>query len=327
MSQLITSIHNHYQGINAHLNSLLQQDGWDEFHTDHISDIRAMLNLQLDETGYYARLEKGLQIRYEGHLKRPESDILVVDTDPRRSHQHSPALPSETALKPYALTTVLTPADLDIQYFPAVTIYKLEESDHQPVAWIELLSPTNKEGGRHYLEYLEKRQHLLDTKQLAYVEIDYLHSTAPTLRIPDYTQGEAGAKAYHVALIDPRPKAQEDFQVGIISFGMDEPIPVIPIPLQANDVVRLDLNGAYQNTFKRAGYGKLPLADLVTDYASPPVNWHTYTPSDQEIILRRMVQVRELAQQATAHDMKLDKYLEFRQISLPLPRPSTEGAG
>lgn len=55
---------NLYRGINAHLNSLLQNEpgDWEGFHSDHIADLRRLIDAQLPE-GYYARNERSLQIR------------------------------------------------------------------------------------------------------------------------------------------------------------------------------------------------------------------------------------------------------------------------
>jgi hypothetical protein len=53
---------NLYPGINAHLNSFLQQEGggWESFHAEHIIDLRRVLAQTLPR-GYYAVAEKSLQ--------------------------------------------------------------------------------------------------------------------------------------------------------------------------------------------------------------------------------------------------------------------------
>ena len=90
----------------------------------------------------------------------------------------------------------------DVSYFKAVAIYG---GDDKPVAWIEILSPSNKPGGSQQRTYLEKRDTLLEAAEFSFIEIDYLHKSSPTIaQVPDYTRQENGAAAYRVAVLDPR---------------------------------------------------------------------------------------------------------------------------
>lgn len=317
MNTPIYSIHNHYHGINAHLNSLLQADDWEEFHSSHISSIQGVLNKQLLRSGYVARLEKGLQIKLEGKTQHPESDVLIEDYNLPRAQQGQPSFPERTYLKPFDVaTTVITPDEVDTEYFSAVVLYHHENSSHEryPVAWIELLSPTNKQRGRHYLKYLVKREALLATKTWIYIEIDYLHRTSPTLYIRDYAQKQANAKPYHVALIDTRKPHKIG---GLIEFGVDEKIPDIPIPLHGDDLVDFHLNEAYQHSFEWTGFGLL--GNLSPNYAEKPVDFETYSLSDQAVIAKRMAVVQELAQKAKSAGAKdLDDYIKKQDISIPV---------
>lgn len=107
----LTSRKNQYRGMNAHLNSLLQQKGgdWESFHTNHISDIHAQLNEQLEGTGYVTRIEKGVQIRFGGDsLGNPESDLLVWDKNPSRFASGAAPLPSNSPYEVYAATLALS---------------------------------------------------------------------------------------------------------------------------------------------------------------------------------------------------------------------------
>ena len=312
----IISAKNHYRGINAHLNSLLQRKDWEEFHTDHISDIRAVLNQKLRGTGYYAKLEKGLQIRFEDYTRHPESDVLILKRDPDSNPGVTRRLAQTERLQAYDVDVVLTPADFEeIEFFPAVTVYHV--NDEKAVAWIELLSPSNKQNGGHYREYLDKRQKLLDTQSCVYIEIDYLHRSPPTLRISDYSIGERKATAYHITILDTRPAEETPKPfIGVIPFGVDVPIPVVPIPLAGSDTIELDLQAAYQNTFDRVGYGTMP--DQEVDYAAPPVDFYTYMPADQQLITRRMQAVMAAAEKAAEAGQDLDAYLTAQNTALPL---------
>ncbi len=64
MTMPIQLAENQYRGVNAHLNSILQNTPgeWESFHASHIVDITRALNKRLP-AGYEARVEKSLQIR------------------------------------------------------------------------------------------------------------------------------------------------------------------------------------------------------------------------------------------------------------------------
>jgi len=76
-------------------------------------------------------------------------------------------------------------------WYSAVAIYQRHQPHGDLVAWIELLSPTNKPLGRHFDAYRAKRQMLLQA-QLVFVEIDLLHESPPTVNVPSYVARRAG---------------------------------------------------------------------------------------------------------------------------------------
>ena len=56
---------NQYNGVNAHLHSLLQRagGGWEGFHLEHLAHLRETIDTALPE-GYYAVSEKSLQLSF-----------------------------------------------------------------------------------------------------------------------------------------------------------------------------------------------------------------------------------------------------------------------
>jgi hypothetical protein len=95
---------------------------------------------------------------------------------------------------------------------------------HQVVLAIEVLSPKNKRGdGRK--SYLKKRQAVLDTNS-HFIEIDLLRALGamPVIGI----QSQSHYRVL-VSKADDRPDAD------LYSFNLQDPIPVIPIPLQSED--------------------------------------------------------------------------------------------
>ena len=75
---------NQYNGINAHLQSLLQQDGWESFHSAHITHLTEAID-QLLPYGYYVVNEKSLQISAidprTGDLSRTAHDRIFRFTN------------------------------------------------------------------------------------------------------------------------------------------------------------------------------------------------------------------------------------------------------
>ena len=291
----IHALQNQYFGINAHLQSQLQvAGGWKGFHTNHLVDLQRRLIAQLEPLDYTAEIEDALQVRYGHDASRPESDITVYDEAPDRSGRYVPpdAPGVDTDHVVVSIPTLLGLIEDEISTFKAIAIYASDDQ-RDPVAWIELLSPSNKPGGSGYLRYCEKREMVLQTG-LVFVELDYLHHTSPTFEsVADYRQEVTGAHAFHIVVIDPRPVFLQG-KGHIYQFDVDEPIPRVDLPLNAGDVVTVDFDAAYQQTLHSVRYGRQ------VDYAQLPVAFERYSQADQQRILSRMLTVRD-------HHTELDK--------------------
>lgn len=149
---------------------------------------------------------------------------------------------------PLQLTTLM-PARI-----PHVTVEIRDVAQRQLVTAIEVLSPTNKRGeGR--AEYLAKRRHiLLSTAHL--VEIDLLRRG---LRVPMREALPRAAYFVFVSRAERRPRTD------VWPIQLNQPLPEVPIPLQAPDAdVMLDLGSALQSVYDRLGL------DLAVDYTQPP---------------------------------------------------------
>jgi hypothetical protein len=77
---------NVYQGVNAHLNSLLQNQmaEWDSFHNEHIIHIQRVLNADLPE-GYYTRAEKLLQAASLALYEDVYTSIVIYEASNRQA--------------------------------------------------------------------------------------------------------------------------------------------------------------------------------------------------------------------------------------------------
>jgi Protein of unknown function (DUF4058) len=302
MMKPVRSIKNQYRGINAHLHSFLQTEGgWPEFHTRHIVHLADALKSILLPMGYTTAIEPSVQIRRIDTFAEPEypeADIAVYDFDTvRYSGPLSPlpmSSPGELVLPVEEMLRVET---LSAKDYNAIKIYevksvKLDRGD--PVAWIELLSPSNKPGGQDAKAYFNKRASLIEGG-MVFVEIDYLHESSPALpRLPNYRArknhpSESDAHPYRIVIVDPRP----DIKSGVVrinEFDVDVPIPTLSIQLNGDDILTFDFGVPYQKTYVEALYG----LEWV-DYSHLPVHFERYSIADQTRIAAHMLAVLEAA--------------------------------
>jgi Protein of unknown function (DUF4058) len=289
------ALKNQYLGINAHLHSLLQNEGgWDSFHGLHIGDIAKSLQTQLFPMGYVADYEPSLQIRRAGEpTYAPESDVSIYDPDPNRVQQpRAPLATMNVHEAVLEIPKVLRLGEDEIATHKAVGIYRKQaKKPDEPIVWIELLSPSNKPRGRHFETYEEKRRLLLETG-IVFLEIDYLHQSPPmyqTKEIADYTRHAAGAYPYRMMLFDPHPDIL-DGKARVVEFAVDHPIPTLTIPLSGEDQLRFDFGIPYKKTFEEMFYGSR------FDYSQLPLKFDSYSEFDQQRIASRMLWIKRAAE-------------------------------
>ncbi|MBZ0288197.1 MAG: DUF4058 family protein, partial [Anaerolineae bacterium] len=264
--------------------------------------LTSALKARLLPMGYTAESQQSLQIRRFGEpAGKPESDVTVYDSDVFRARKPyaSPGdmgLPAELVLNmPEAASNVE-----EIEQYRAIAIYSYEvgKPDRgEPVAWLELLSPSNKPGGQDAAYYRNKRWKILHSG-IIFVELDYLHESPPTFDgIPSYAPfgrprvSDPGAHPYHVVVADPRPIFDEG-KVYPHEFDVDREIPTVTIPLNGSDTLKFDFNEPYKKTFTEMLYG----LEWV-DYSQLPLNFDRYSGDDQVRILARMLYVLDAARQ------------------------------
>jgi len=298
--QKVRSVKNQYLGINAHLHSYWQAGGdWGEFHASYIIDLSRALKAQLAPLGYVAGIQKSIQIRRENtDDSKPKSDVTIYDTHPTRPFMAAQPPLGGAYDMVLDLPEVLEEED-DSAEFRALAIYEAnpDPADNlgEPVAWIEILSPSNKPGGQHAQIYKSKRRKLLDSA-IVFVEIDYLHESPPTFdRIPRYRSrtrnnvGSTNAHPYRILVIDPRPLISQG-KLYTYQFDVDQPIPIVTIPLSASDVLEFDFGRSYHRTLQDEMF-----AYMHVSYEQLPVNFNRYSKDDQQRIAARMIAVLEAA--------------------------------
>ncbi len=295
----IRAVKNQYHGINAHLQSLLQQpnEGWEGFHAAHINDIARFMQKELVSRGYRVEIEKSVQIRRNDDIiGRPRADVLISDPLPKRGSIPVGEGWGQSALLEQVETLPITDVLLlpeEELYYPALAIYRAEvarQKDRKPITWIELLSPANKPRGRYASGYDDKRLALL-WSGIFFVELDYLHETPPTLSHADNaengtTSPDETNHPYRIIVIDPRPTLPKG-RVYRKAFAVDSPIPRMPIPLESDDFIVFDFDPPYQRSFEEMYYGNS------VNYTEFPVNFSRYSAADQARIAARMLAILE----------------------------------
>jgi len=282
---------NVYKGINAHLHSYFQQNnGWAGFHGAHLTDLTRKLQSVLPlESGYRIGMEESLQVvQYdlfgrEVGLGRMRPDVSVFQQQPEAATSASQV----SVAMPDLILPGLQPDDLrdDMLSIVIRRIGAGGETDTL-VTRIELLSPANKPPGSHHRDYNEKRRLTLQSG-VKLVEIDYLHERrSPVFGVPDYPQGEANAFPYTILVTRPEPAPGETHVYG---FHVDDPIPVIAVPLLDDDTVTVDFGAVYQQT-----YALDPsYSGQYVDYAQEPINMVAYSADDQARIRAVMARAAE----------------------------------
>ncbi|MBC8098914.1 MAG: DUF4058 family protein [Armatimonadetes bacterium] len=296
--QPVRSVKNQYRGINAHLHSLWQAaGGWGGFHTRHIVHLADALTEQLFSMGYVVRIEESLQIRRDDDsaVLRPRSDLSIYDSAPQRRSVPTGVTSEKLTgmVFPFALA-MAEPDDDPISEKPyrALVIYQgvpPYDTSQTPVAWLELLSPSNKRRGDDAQIYRAKRSDLLDAG-IVFVELDYLHELPPTLPIMAKYPKSIDANPYHILVFHPHPELASGY-VSLNACAVDEPLPTVTIPLSGDDWLSFDFGAPYHQSIKQ---GVLGWHDV--DYAQLPTHFERYAPADQARIARRMLATVQAAQ-------------------------------
>jgi hypothetical protein len=280
---------NLYPGVNAHLNSFLQQPGggWESFHAEHIVDIRRVIAAALPPN-YYATAEKSLQLStYDAasltaHVTRPDIGLM------QRAPSVIPSAVGGQSLKPSASYALAPWLALDEEEaLMSVLIYAYAGSlPGRLVTRIELLSPGNKPPAADHRPYLARCKRTLRSG-VALVEIDYLHQTPPANpALPSYADGDPNAYPYSAAVSIPQPTPLEG-HTDYYGWAVTDKLPTLPIPLAGDEHAPLDLALAYQRTYESAGF-----FDQVVDYAQDPPAFDRYRPADREQIAALLAEIR-----------------------------------
>ena len=268
---------NLFTGVNPLLMSRLQTKGeFGSFHNQYLGELTGYLNEILPRS-YKAREEDRLTLSYAGYLGQHymKPDILI-------SRKQSYTTPEPTGLE--TTPTLLLPVDEELaEQTERVVVIHATDENRLPVLVIEMLSPTNKLGDKD--KYIEKRKELIQAK-LILVEIDLLHATpSPIYRVPIYPHDDESTP-YYIAMTNPNT---EKLNTALYQFGINQPMPIIRLPLLYGDSVLCDFDAVYQTTFRRGRYEQ----DI--NYADAPMELGAYRQSDQMTILSHLAKIKDTA--------------------------------
>ena len=249
------------------------QLAWPDFHADFLTEIKRSLRDVLPP-GFIARTEAVISIvlpesRPSGgaHTSGRAADVGVFAVAP-----NSPRGGGVAVLEREPMTAARTNGNGATQHLQAPEIVSPSRgvghflrivdlrSGETVVAVIELLSPSNKDGGAGNAAYRRKQEQILNSP-IHFIEIDLLRGGNYAVWIPADEIEAFGAWDYLVTLRDrDAPEEGQFWRVGV-----RDPLPAFAVPLVAGVApVPLDL----QATFARC-YDASRLAENL-DYNAAP---------------------------------------------------------
>jgi hypothetical protein len=223
---------------------------WKEVQTGLIVAIADALDPQI-------RPRYRVSVERRSYLAVPalgDCELTKADEPAASSEQPPEIAPVTTSFGLMPRTVKLpTPAEMIERY---LEIRDVVEGDI--ITTIEILSPANKSSREGRRRYEQKRRKVLsDTTHL--VEIDLLRAGEP---FPFQTAGDDDVQSDYRIIVS---RAQDRPCADVYLFGVRDPIPDIPVPLQPGETESiLHLNDILHQLYNRAGY------DLAVNYEQPP---------------------------------------------------------
>lgn len=222
---------------------------WRGFHHGLAEEIRARLNMSL-EPKYYADVDVHTLFEevHVGKAKPIIPDVAIV------AQPFAFAGGTATAVAVAEPTEVVAPVRRMVKVTPvtlrAVHIYITETNEL--ITSIELLSPYNKRSPG-LAEYRNKRSKLL-ASNVHLVEIDLLRGGQ---RVGSEIAGEPLDEADYILLVNRGYEINPGVWSDIWPVTLDQPLPLLPIPLEPPDPdVLLDMNAVVRTVYERAAYAR-----------------------------------------------------------------------
>lgn len=201
-----------FPGMDPYLENPIR---WAGVHLNLISGIQAELNRQLPD-GIVAEIDQYVWVTDDAGDRELLGNPDTFVTGPHQANGAYPADPAGVAA-PTATTTMSARA---VRRTRVVRIVSAE--DARVLTVIEVLSPSNKNGGENREAYLAKRREYFAARSNL-VEIDLLRDGD---RLP-MGRPRPPVSDYHVLVT----RAGEYPRARVWTFGIREPFPTVPVPV------------------------------------------------------------------------------------------------
>jgi hypothetical protein len=210
---------------------------WQGFHTRFLVEIGNELVACLPP-GYYADVEQTVWL----HDFLEDGPTQAIRPDAYVAGERSNTATAVLTVNPPSASIQMHPPTLeDRQRYIEI----VDQADQRVVTAIELLSPSNKDPGSNREHYLRKRNSYFQS-QTNLVEIDLLRSGQ---RMPSATPIPMADYLTIIVRADQFPQAD------VWARSLQEPLPIIPVPLKPGDgTVPLDLQACLCHVYDQAGY-------------------------------------------------------------------------
>lgn len=231
---------------------------WEEVHTDLITRIRQFLTPRL-RPKYRVAIEQRTYLS----LFTPGGDLIgkpdVMVATPQRGAGATavvtaPASVLADVIADEPLVGELPQAEEVIERYLEIR----DTATHDVITAIEILSPTNKQGGEGRRQYEQKRLNIL-ASATSLVEIDLLRGGEPfAMRLAGH---EPPPSHYRIVVSRSWQRPRADLYL----FNLPQPIPSFPIPLRMGETEPVvPLNQLLHELYDQSGY------DLAINYAATP---------------------------------------------------------
>jgi hypothetical protein len=222
------------------MNPFLEQAAhWRDFHIEFLTTVRRTLTPRLGPN-YFVQVAEHVYL----HDRAPGGRGFLGRANVSVAHTRAAGHVTTDMGAPDA------PLEVDLPEQDEERVRFLEVRDHRGrelVAVIELLSPSNKRPGEDREYYLAKRREILRSPAHL-VEIDFLRGWLP-MPVRDRPVCDYSVL---VSRAERRPKA------GFWAIPLRDRLPVIPVPLRAQDGdVRIDLQDVLNSAYDAAGYERV----------------------------------------------------------------------
>ncbi|MBA3312095.1 MAG: DUF4058 family protein [Planctomycetota bacterium] len=236
-----------------------------DFHHQFAGEISAILNGILPAR-YYAQTEMRTEVGIvgdDGYERRIIPDVTIQ----RRPSSMAPAATAVLAepRQERSASILFGVPDEPLRH------HNVEIRDaargHALVTLLGIVSPSNKRPGPDRKAYLAKQREVLES-DAGLVEIDLLASGETVVGVPSLVEPleRANERKRYLVTVSRAWKRHPEAEYEAFSFGLDEPLPCIGIPLREGETeTLLDLQYAFNHTYDRGPYRR-----GAVDYDDPP---------------------------------------------------------